>query len=74
MAEVGDILSPEVFYKESHKEIFKATETLFQNAEPIDVMTVKNQLQLNKKLKFHLNWKICSIKNITPQLPLMLFI
>ena len=51
MAEVGDILSPEVFYKESHKEIFKATETLFQNAEPIDVMTVKNQLQLNKKLK-----------------------
>ena len=51
MAEVGDMLSPEVFYKESHKEIFKATETLFQNAEPIDVMTVKNQLQQNKKLK-----------------------
>ena len=51
MAEVGDMLSPEVFYKESHKEIFKATEILFQNAEPIDVMTVKNQLQQNKKLK-----------------------
>ena len=45
MAEVGDMLSPEVFYKEAHKEIFKATETLFQNAEPIDVMTVKNALQ-----------------------------
>ena len=51
MAEVGDMLTPEVFYKDAHKEIFKATEILFQNAEPIDVMTVKNQLQQNKKLK-----------------------
>ena len=51
MAEVGDILSPEVFYKESHKEIFKVLESLFQNAEPIDIMTVKNQLEQLKKLK-----------------------
>lgn len=51
MAEVGDILSPDVFYKTSHKEIFKAIEFLFQNAEPIDIMTVSNQLQKNKKLK-----------------------
>jgi len=51
MAEVGDILSPESFYKDAHKEIFKALETLFQNAEPIDVLTVKEQLQQNKKLK-----------------------
>ena len=51
MAEVGDILSPQVFYKQAHKEIFRALEVLFQNAEPIDIMTVKNQLQQKKKLK-----------------------
>ena len=51
MAEVGDILSPEVFYKDSHKEIYRVIEHLFQSAEPIDIFTIKNQLQKNKKLE-----------------------
>ena len=51
MAEVGDMLTPYVFYKESHQEIYKTIETLFQNAEPIDIFTIKNQLQKNKKLE-----------------------
>ena len=51
MAEVGDILAPEVFYKDSHKEIYRVIEYLFQNAEPIDIFTIKNQLQKNKKLE-----------------------
>ena len=36
MAEVGDILSPEVFYKESHKEIYRVIENLFQRYSDTD--------------------------------------
>ena len=52
MAEVGDILSPAVFYKDSHKEIYQILEKLFQNGQPIDILMVTEQLQQNKKLKF----------------------
>ncbi|MFN8355916.1 MAG: replicative DNA helicase [Spirosomataceae bacterium] len=42
---VIDILKPESFYKEAHQRIFKAILTLFQNSEPIDLLTVNNQLR-----------------------------
>tara|TARA_B100000965_G_C19547346_1_gene738483 strand:+ start:57 stop:1469 length:1413 start_codon:yes stop_codon:yes gene_type:complete len=51
MAEVGDVLSPDVFYKESHKQIYKSLEELFEQGEPIDILTVKDRLTQNKKLK-----------------------
>ena len=46
--EVIDILSPDAFYKEAHKYIFEAIFKLFENSEPIDLLTVSSQL---KKIK-----------------------
>ncbi|MCK5824539.1 MAG: replicative DNA helicase [Ichthyobacteriaceae bacterium] len=44
--EVIDILSPKVFYKESHQKIFSAIFSLFEKTEPIDILTVSNELKL----------------------------
>ena len=43
--EVIDILTPETFYKEIHQNIFDAIFKLFQKSEPIDLLTVSNQLK-----------------------------
>jgi replicative DNA helicase len=43
--EVIDILNSEAFYKESHQYIFEAILTLFENSEPIDLLTVSSQLK-----------------------------
>jgi len=43
--EVIDILTPESFYKEIHQNIFDAIFKLFQRSEPIDLLTVSNQLK-----------------------------
>ncbi|RSK39373.1 replicative DNA helicase [Mangrovimonas spongiae] len=48
--EVIDILSPEAFYKEAHQHIFEAIFQLFENSEPIDLLTVSSQLKKNAKL------------------------
>lgn len=48
--EVIDILSPEAFYKEAHQHIFQAIFELFENSEPIDLLTVSTQLKKNEKL------------------------
>ncbi|MCB0381969.1 MAG: replicative DNA helicase, partial [Psychroserpens sp.] len=48
--EVIDILSPDAFYKESHKIIFEAIFKLFENSEPIDLLTVSSQLKKHAKL------------------------
>ncbi len=48
--EVIDILSPEAFYKEAHKHIFEAIFKLFENSEPIDLLTVSSQLKKDAKL------------------------
>ncbi|OEY73357.1 replicative DNA helicase [Salegentibacter salarius] len=43
--EIIDILSPDAFYKNSHKLIFEAIHKLFENTEAIDLLTVSNQLK-----------------------------
>lgn len=48
--EVIDILNAEVFYKEAHQHIFDAIHTLFENSEPVDLLTVSAQLKKNTKL------------------------
>ncbi|WGD34114.1 replicative DNA helicase [Olleya sp. YS] len=48
--EVIDILSPEAFYKEAHQHIFEAIFMLFQESQPIDLLTVSTQLKKNSKL------------------------
>ena len=48
--EVIDILHPEAFYDKRHQEIYAAIYALFQNSEPIDLLSVSNQLKKNGKL------------------------
>ena len=48
---VIDILHPEAFYDKRHQEIYEAIYTLFQNSEPIDLLSVSNQLRKSAKLE-----------------------
>ncbi len=48
---VIDILSPECFYKDAHKKIFEAIRRLFQNSEPIDILTVTQELKKSGELE-----------------------
>ena len=48
--EVIDILSPDAFYKEAHRYIFEAIFKLFENSEPVDLLTVSSQLKKDGKL------------------------
>ena len=48
--EVIDILQPDAFYKEQHKFIFEAIVQLFNDTQPIDLLTVSAQLRKNAKL------------------------
>jgi replicative DNA helicase len=45
LSAVIDILRPEVFYKEAHQKIFSAVSRLFGKSEPIDLLTVSNELR-----------------------------
>ena len=49
---VIDILKPESFYTDQHKEIYHAIQELFKNSEPIDMLTVTTQLRKDGKLEF----------------------
>ncbi len=49
--DVIDIIHDEVFYKESHQLIYEAIYTLFQNTEPIDLLSVSNQLRKTGNLE-----------------------
>ncbi len=48
--EVIDILSPDAFYKDAHKHIFESIFKLFENSEPVDLLTVSSQLKKDEKL------------------------
>ncbi|UCS92988.1 replicative DNA helicase [Echinicola marina] len=48
---VVDILKPDSFYKDAHKEIYDAILQLFNESEPIDLLTVTNKLRKNGKLE-----------------------
>ncbi len=48
---VIDILKPDTFYKEAHKTIFNAIRFLFAKSDPIDILTVTNQLKNEGQLE-----------------------
>lgn len=48
---VIDILTPKSFYKEAHNRIFGAIQNLFQRSEPIDILTVTNELKKTGELE-----------------------
>ena len=45
-----DILQPRSYYKDSHQKIFAVIQQLFQNSEPIDILTITNALKQNGEL------------------------
>lgn len=45
LIDVAEFLRPEHFYKESHQHIFKAMISLFEQHEPVDVVTVTARLK-----------------------------
>lgn len=49
--QVIDILSPESFYRDEHKLIFEAIKTLFGNSQPVDILTVANELRSKAALE-----------------------
>ncbi|WP_432411497.1 replicative DNA helicase [Rasiella sp. SM2506] len=49
--EVIDILSADVFYKQQHQHIFEAIHLLFENSEPVDLLTVASQLKKSSTLE-----------------------
>ena len=49
--EVIDILSDEAFYSPAHQKIYAAIYKLFKDSQPIDLMTVKDQLLKDGTLK-----------------------
>jgi replicative DNA helicase len=51
VAEVIDLLQPESFYYDSHQKIFKAIHTLFHQTQPIDILTVTQQLRKSGDLE-----------------------
>ena len=49
--EVIDILTPEAFYLDKHQKIFAAIKSLFGKSEPIDILTVTNELKQRGELE-----------------------
>lgn len=48
--QVADILRPEHFYTRTHQAIYGAMLALYEQREPIDVITLSNQLRKSKEL------------------------
>lgn len=46
-----ELLKPESFYREDDKFIYEAMQNLYSKAEPIDIITLKNELQSMNKLE-----------------------
>jgi replicative DNA helicase len=45
-----EVLRPEDFYKEAHRKIFRACLDLFERNEPVDLVTLANELMRRKQL------------------------
>jgi len=48
---VSDILKPESFYVDAHGTIFRAIQSLFGKSQPIDLLTVTEELRKDAKLE-----------------------
>jgi len=51
LTSIIDILKPEMFYKEHHQMIYKAILNLFNHSEPVDILTVTNELKKTGELE-----------------------
>ena len=51
LTKVMDLLNPDSFYPEAHQAIYRAALNLFEKSQPIDQLTIVQQLQLNGELE-----------------------
>jgi len=51
LLKVSDFLRPDDFYRDDHKTIYEAVLKLFEKRKPIDVLTLTDVLEKEKKLK-----------------------
>jgi len=51
VAVLSEMITPEMFYRSAHQHIYNAITTLYGNHEPVDVITVSEQLRLDGKLR-----------------------
>ena len=52
LSTVIDILSPEAFYKEQNGRVYGAMMSLFNRSEPVDILTVTQELKRTSELEF----------------------
>ncbi|MBU3896217.1 replicative DNA helicase [Patescibacteria group bacterium] len=52
IVKVVDLVKPEDFYKDTHREIFQAMADLYQKQEPIDLLSITSRLRERGKLEF----------------------
>ena len=50
--DVIDVLSPESFYKDQHQKIYAVIHSLFGNSQPIDILTVTQELRNRGELEY----------------------
>jgi replicative DNA helicase len=50
IVKIADIITPDDFYKDAHGIIYKSMVDLYEHREPIDVVTLTNKLEEQKKL------------------------
>src|SRR4030095_4513342 len=48
---VVEILKPECFYVEAHQRIYRAMQSLAQKSQPIDMLTVVEELRFKEELE-----------------------
>src|SRR3954463_5320225 len=48
---VIEILKPECFYVEAHQRIFRAMQSLTNKSQPIDILTVAEELRFKEELE-----------------------
>src|SRR4051812_7223061 len=51
LTSVIDILHPDAFYKDAHQKIYGAIHRLFHRSEPIDILTVTQELRKSGELE-----------------------
>ena len=51
IVEIADLLEPEDFYRKAHQVIYEVILELFNNHEPIDILTLSNKLREKKLLE-----------------------
>ena len=67
IVKIADFLLPIDFYQDKHRTIFEAMLALYENREPIDVLSISNKLDETNKLEdIGGSSYIASLVNIVP--------